>query len=80
MTTITLKNIPDELYEQIKQSAIQHRRSINSEIIFWLERVLSAPKVDVEATVARAKQLREEAALYITANDEINTLKNAGRP
>jgi plasmid stability protein len=80
MTTITVKNIPDELYEQLKQSAAQHRRSVNSEIIYWLERVLSAPKVDVEATIARARLLREEAALYITSNEEIDTFKHEGRP
>jgi plasmid stability protein len=80
VTTITVKNIPDELYEQLKQSAAHHRRSVNSEIIFWLERILGAPKVDVQATIARARLLREEAALYVTSNEEINTLKSEGRP
>lgn len=80
MTTITLKNIPDELYEQLKKSATHHRRSVNSEIIYWLERVMSAPQVDVPATIARAKVLREEAAVYVTSTYEINTLKNEGRP
>ena len=38
MPSITVKSIPDELYERIKQSAAEHRRSINKEVIICLER------------------------------------------
>lgn len=79
VSTITLKNIPDELYQQLKESAARHRRSVNSEIIYWLERVVGAPTVDVEATLGRARQLREEAGLYITSDDELRALKDEGR-
>jgi len=33
MATVTVENIPDELYERLKASARANRRSINSEII-----------------------------------------------
>ncbi|MBU2621535.1 MAG: Arc family DNA-binding protein, partial [Proteobacteria bacterium] len=33
MATITLKNIPDPIYNTLKQLATDNRRSINSEII-----------------------------------------------
>ncbi|CAN5457976.1 hypothetical protein BH10CHL1_BH10CHL1_29440 [soil metagenome] len=79
MTTITLKNIPDELYAQLKQSAVKHRRSGNSEIIFWLERVVGAPSVDVDTTLAKAQYLREQANLYISSDDELNTMIDEGR-
>lgn len=39
-TTLTLKNIPDEVYERLKASAETHRRSVNSEAIVCLESVL----------------------------------------
>lgn len=29
-TTITLNNLPDDVYERLKQSAEAHRRSLNS--------------------------------------------------
>jgi len=32
-TTLTLKNIPDELYGRLKQAAEVHHRSLNSEVI-----------------------------------------------
>jgi len=30
MPAVTVKNIPDELYKKLKDSAANHRRSINS--------------------------------------------------
>lgn len=35
MATITLKNIPDRLYERLKYFAKLRHRSLNSEIIGW---------------------------------------------
>ena len=42
MATLTIKNIPDEVYEQLKQRAARHRRSVNSEVIVCLEKVLGS--------------------------------------
>ena len=38
--TITLKNIPDDVYKRLKLSADTHRRSLNGEAIVCLEAVL----------------------------------------
>ncbi len=43
VATLTIRNVPDDLYELLKQSAKQHRRSINSEAIFLLERASGFP-------------------------------------
>jgi antitoxin FitA len=43
-TTLTLKNIPDDVYERLKLSAQTHRRSMNSEAIVCLEAVLLPAK------------------------------------
>ena len=69
MATLTVKNIPDELYERIKQSAAEHRRSINSEIIVCLERALASRRMDPDALLARADALRERAALSPLTDD-----------
>ncbi|MDP6227489.1 MAG: Arc family DNA-binding protein, partial [Dehalococcoidia bacterium] len=37
MATLTIKNIPDGLCHRLRESAKQHRRSINSEVIVCLE-------------------------------------------
>jgi plasmid stability protein len=57
--TITLKNIPDEIYDSLKQAAESHRRSINSEAIACLERVLLPAKASNEERLARARRVRE---------------------
>ena len=46
MATLTIKNIPDEVYEQLKQRAARHRRSVNSEVIVCLEQVLGSRSVE----------------------------------
>ncbi|HEC26903.1 MAG TPA: Arc family DNA-binding protein, partial [Gammaproteobacteria bacterium] len=40
MPAITLKNIPDSLYAQLKTAASVHHRSLNSEILYCVERTL----------------------------------------
>ena len=57
-TTLTLKNIPDTIYDNLKQAADAHHRSINSEVIACLERVLLPSKDGQEERLARARQIR----------------------
>jgi predicted nucleic acid-binding protein/plasmid stability protein len=57
-TTLTLKNIPDEVYERLKASAETHRRSLNSEAIVCLESVLLPGRISVTERLARARALR----------------------
>ncbi|MCI5142319.1 MAG: Arc family DNA-binding protein, partial [Candidatus Electrothrix sp. ATG1] len=37
MPTLTLKNIPEDLYTRLKAAAEAHRRSLNSEILYCVE-------------------------------------------
>ena len=56
--TITLKNIPDELYERLKEVAVIHHRSINGEVIACLEQKLLPNRVSAKERIAKARQLR----------------------
>jgi antitoxin FitA len=51
---ITLKGIPDDLYERLKRSAKAHHRSLNSEVIACLERQLAPQALSVDERLARA--------------------------
>lgn len=77
-TTLTLKNIPDEVYERLKASADAHRRSLNSEAIVCLESVLMPGKVNVKERLARARALRATLGDNFTARD-IDQFKREGR-
>ena len=57
-TTLTLKNIPDDLYARLKKSAEAHRRSLNSEVIACLEGVLSATCITTDERLQRLRRLR----------------------
>jgi plasmid stability protein len=80
MATITVKSIPDELYERLKQRAEAHRRSINSEIIVCLEQYLCARNIDPDEFLARADMLRERAELPPINEKMLREVKSAGRP
>ena len=58
-TTITLKNIPDDIYRRLKDAAASQHRSINSEVIACLERALVPATIGIDERLARARQVRE---------------------
>ena len=80
MPTITVKNIPDNLYEQLKQAANQNRRSINGEIIVRLERTLWSLRRDPIEILARARTVREMTLGKPITDEEFSRAKSAGRP
>jgi antitoxin FitA len=80
MATLTLKNIPDNLYNQIREAAHLHHRSINSEIIYCVERTLNPHEINVAEHLAMAKQLRVKTANYVLTDAEIDKAKSEGRP
>lgn len=80
MTNLTLKNIPDDLYHQLKESARLHHRSLNGEILFCLEQVLRPRPIDVAEHLAAARLIRDKTAHYKLTDDEIDTAKQEGRP
>ncbi len=80
MPAITLKNIPDDLYLQLKEAAQSHRRSLNSEILYCVERTLGTHKIDVSEHLAMAGTLRAKTVANPITNDELIAAKNDGRP
>jgi len=80
MATITVKNIPDDLYERLKLAARINHRSINSEIIACIEKSVGKRQLDVEAFLAEARRLRELTADYVLTDEELTAAKEEGRP
>jgi len=80
MASVTIKNIPDDLYEQLKESANAHHRSINSELIVCLERVLMPTKVSAVERLSTAKELRTRVNAKRIDVSELDVAKKAGRP
>lgn len=80
MPTITVKNIPSEVYASLKQSAERNRRSLNSEIIACLEQAVLSHRIDPELLLARVRQLRESITTYRISEEEFDQVKNEARP
>lgn len=79
-TSLTLKNVPDEVYERLKQAAAAHRRSINSEAIVCLESVLVPGRVAASERIARARALRATLPKARFRAKDIDAYKREGRP
>jgi plasmid stability protein len=80
MTSITIRDIPDDLYAKLKELAAANRRSINSEVIIALERAVTKPPINPERFLAEVRQLRERTADYVITAHELDEWKREGRP
>jgi len=80
MASITLKNIPDNLYDKLKMTASIHHRSINSEMIHCLELVLMPKTLAVNERLQRAKLIRSNINAGTIDPVEINNAISNGRP
>lgn len=78
MPSITLKNIPEPLYQKIRDRAKAQHRSINSEIIACLEHSTQANYVATDETLYQARRMRESIDSNITS-DEIREAIKQGR-
>lgn len=79
MATLTIKNIPLEVYERLKRRAKANRRSINQEVIAVIECALEIPSIDVDSTMERTRQIRELTAQYYLRDEELEQWKDEGR-
>ena len=78
-TTLTLKNIPDEIYERLKACAVSNRRSMNSEAIVCLEAILLPATIEPMERLARARALRGALPKGQFKARDIDALKREGR-
>jgi plasmid stability protein len=72
--TLTLKNIPDDVYERLKLSAAANRRSINREAIVCLEAAL-ATRIAPAERLARARTLRAALPKGAFRAEDIDAMK-----
>lgn len=79
MANLTIKNIPEDLYQKLKQRAELNRRSMNAEVLVCLEETLIAPQIDVKALLPRIRELRAKSTRHLLTDEEIFRIKNEGR-
>lgn len=79
MHTITVKNIPPDIYKRLKRIAEANRRSLNSQILVVLEQSVTSRKLDPAAILAQARKLRERTASHKWTDAELAAAKAHGR-
>lgn len=81
MPFLTIKNIPDEIYLSLKESARRNRRSLNREAIVLLEGSLKPRRRGIDETMASLQRLHARlAGLPPLDDDFLETAKSQGRP
>ena len=80
MATLTIKNLPDEIYAALTKTAKRHRRSINSEAIVQLQSSLEKESVDVESELEEIRRFRESITGVYLTDEDLEFAKNEGRP
>lgn len=80
MPSITVKNIPDQVYATVKKTAMLNRRSINSEIICLMEKATMSKRFNPEHYLSKAVQSRRKTRKFLLTSDILQTAKEEGRP
>ena len=80
MATISVKNIPDHTYKNLKHSANTHHRSINSEIIYLIEQATTSKPFNPKFHLSMAKFSREKTNGFLLTEEILYKAKEEGRP
>jgi plasmid stability protein len=80
MAALTLRNIPDDLYQDLKQQAVSHHRSLNKEVVYLLEQALTRDTANDMDWLRRAEALRGSLDIPPLNDEMLNQAKNEGRP
>lgn len=78
-TTLTLKGVPDEIYERLKQSAVANHRSLNSEIIARLEAHVMPRRTSAMEHLAAIRATRARLPKMAFDHEDIDRFKRQGR-
>jgi plasmid stability protein len=80
MATLTIKNLPADLYTRLKARAALEGRSLNRQAIVALEQsMVMHSAADTEAFLAKVMALRERIGPIDVSADWVNEAKREGR-
>lgn len=79
MPNLTLKNIPEALFDQLKSAAKRHHRSIKSELIRCIEKEYGFRRINPGDRIERARQIRSRFRVEANSEEILRTI-DEGRP
>ena len=80
MASLNIKNLPQEVYDRLRENAHRNRRSLTREAIVQLEKsLLPVSHRDEEELMRRIRENRGRLNLWLT-DEFLKKAKNEGRP
>ncbi|MEO5825974.1 MAG: Arc family DNA-binding protein [Gemmatimonadales bacterium] len=80
MATLTIKNLPDALYAELKAKAAEHRRSLNSEAILAVEQSLTQGRLaDPAKILAEVRRGRARLKGLFLTDKDLRAARQNGR-
>ena len=59
-TNVSLRNVPDDMVDELRKRARRHHRSLQGELIAILEEAVGPTKLSVDQAESRLRELRFE--------------------
>ena len=78
VASLTLKDIPAGLHEELRQRASRNRRSLSQEALACLELATAGERIEPDQWLVRARQLRTGVKRVSSA--DVRTWVTQGRP
>ncbi len=75
MATLHVRNVPDTLYERLREQAESENRSLSAEVIILLDRALSEVEDDQGEILARIRRRRSFSPAAVGAPDSTTLLR-----
>ena len=79
MATITVKNIPNELYEKLKATASLDRRSVNNQVIYCIENMIQSKKINPKEFIDQIDNFYQDIHLPPLTDKKLKEYKESGR-
>jgi plasmid stability protein len=79
MANLTIKNIPETVYRELKRQAARHHRSLNQEVIACLEAGALSVPLDPDQFLAQVRKLIPPLRKAQLNDRQLNRLKRQGR-
>ncbi len=79
MATITIKNIPNELFDTLKMRATLNRRSVSNEIIFCIENSLKSRKIQPDEFIQELENFYQNVDIPVLTEEKLKEYKATGR-
>jgi plasmid stability protein len=77
--SLTIRDIPEGVYRELKRRAAAARRSLNAEVLVSLEHAVQERRLPADAALARADAIRERVTVPYLTDRDIRAARDAGR-